>query len=525
MKQRSKNSKNVISRSILFLLLIGSFYSSIAQKSLDDPFSKKKMQADLELFKSIRNAANSGVYKYRSQQQMDSIYQWATKQIQLSQTFRDFYNILWTITDYEGSLHNSLYLPPKVGANLIAESSGYFPTPLKLIQGNLLVNTDQSQLPLGAKILSVNGMSTEKLINTLGKYYATDGYNTTGKEIGISVNFSGYYRRAFGKNDSFQVDYREPGITEVQTLNLLGASYKSYKNAFASRHSKNFDSLSYGGRESTPYRFELVNELTGMLSISSFSIGWNENHPKHKAYVHFLDSIFGEINRSGIEHLIVDVRHNGGGSDPNDLVTYSYLTDRSFSENKEAWVLFKTPPYFKYNKEVSLIGKYLEKRAYKRMLKDDFPEVRDGKFYQDETSSDHLIRYPHSLAFNGNIYLLISPRTASAGSLFAAMVAGNKNTTVIGRETQGGYYGHNGHIPIRYRLPNSKIKFMFSIVNLEQDVEPKSNQLFGRGIMPDIEVEQSIEDFLQNRDTAMDFTLKLIQEEKAMDNPAFIKSH
>lgn len=69
----------------------------------------------------------------------------------------------------------------------------------------------------------------------------------------------------------------------------------------------------------------------------------------------------------------------------------------------------------------------------------------NGRYYQNENSTDHLIRTPNTNAFNGKIYLLISPAIASAGTLFAAMVAGNENTFTIGEETMGGYYGHNGH--------------------------------------------------------------------------------
>lgn len=510
-----KTSKNTVKGTAICLLLLGLSFGSIAQKTLDSPISKKKMLSDLELFRSIRAAANSGVYKYRTTHELDSVYQWALEETQRARTFREFYNILWTITDFEGSLHNGIYMPPKIKAAMRAEPAGYFPLTLKVIKDQFLVNMKDAAIPPGARILSVNGVSCKNLFKVLGRFYTTDGYNLTGKEIGLSANFATYYRLVFGLKNSFQITYQQVDSEIIQEMDLESVSYLSTRKAFLLRHSKAFDSLSYEGDEEIPYHFQKIDEQTGALRISSFSIGWNENHPKHKAYVLFLDSVFQEIKSSNLQNLIVDVRPNGGGSDPNDLVTYSYLTNRSFSENKEAWVSFKSPPYWKHNKEVRLIGKFLEKRAYRKIVAEDFPEARNGRFYQNETSDDHLIRKPHELAFKGNIYLLVSPRTASAGSLFAAMVAGNENTTVIGRETQGGYYGHNGHVPIRYRLPHSKIKFMFSIVNLEQDVPPKTNQPKGRGIMPDYEVTQSITDFIENRDTVWEFTLDLIESKRS----------
>ena len=151
-------------------------------------------------------------------------------------------------------------------------------------------------------------------------------------------------------------------------------------------------------------------------------------------------------------------------------------------------------------------------RKYNKEFQDDFPLEKSNGYYQIDTSDDHQIRTPNNNAFTGNIYLLISPAVASAGSLFAAMVAGNANTITIGEETMGGYYGHNGHTSIDYKLPKSKIEFSFSVVNLEQDVPKKENQAYNRGIMPDHIVHQSFKDYLAQKDTQLNFTLELIKK-------------
>ena len=92
------------------------------------------------------------------------------------------------------------------------------------------------------------------------------------------------------------------------------------------------------------------------------------------------------------------------------------------------------------------------------------------------------------------------------------MLSGNENTITIGEETMGGYYGHNGHTPLEYKLPKSNIIIQFSVVNLEQDVPKKENQKYDRGIIPDYEITQTFNDFLNNIDTQMNFTLELIKK-------------
>lgn len=259
------------------------------------------------------------------------------------------------------------------------------------------------------------------------------------------------------------------------------------------------------------YNFHLDDSI-GILTINSFLIGWHKDDPKHKKYLTFLDSTFSLIAENQIHDLIVDVRHNGGGSDPNDMITYSYFAKRTFVENKDAWISFQKIPYWKYIRgEVSFFERPVEKYYSNKGLKKSFPIEREFKFYQSPNDPDKIPRTPDPKAFDGNVYLLIGPRTASAGSLFAAMLANDENTIVIGEETQGGYYGHNGHIPIRYRLPKSKIKFMFSLVNLQQDVTKKENQPLGSGVMPDIFIYQSKKDFLENEDTVLNYTIDKIK--------------
>ena len=114
------------------------------------------MEKDLEVFKEIRLEANSGLYKYRTKQQIDSIYNWAEKEINNLSTYRDFYNLISTLTDYEGSLHNNTLFPKKRFEEVKKEKSGYFPFPVKMVENKVLLNFQTDKIPLGAEIVSIN---------------------------------------------------------------------------------------------------------------------------------------------------------------------------------------------------------------------------------------------------------------------------------------------------------------------------------------------------------------------------------
>lgn len=495
----------------VILIFFISFF--VNGQSIDEPFTQMEMKQDFEIFKQISKKANSGLFKYRTKQQIDSIYNWGNQQIEKAKSYRDFYNLICTISNFEGSLHNDVFLPKKYAENLKNETYGYFPYPIKWIDDKWLVNIDGKHIPLGSEIVEINDTKIEKIIPELYKYYSTDGNNLTGKRIGLMTSFSKYYRLHYGLTKSFNISCINSSTKKLETKSVESIGNKAYFENFNKIHSMPLDVFRFANlKENQKYNYKQLDSLTGILTVHTFAMG-NETTNEHKKYQQFLDSIFIDIKDKNIKNLIVDVRNNGGGQDPNDLITYSYLTNRNFQENKEAWISFKKIPLINYyNIRIPKFIRPLVVGKYNKQFQKEFPLEKDEKFYQDENSDDHKTRAPNQNAFTGNVYLLTSPRIASAGSLFAAMLAGTENTITIGEETMGGYYGHNGHSPLEYKLPKSKIVIKFSVVNLEQDVPKKENQKKDRGILPDYEVTQTFNDFINNIDTQMIFTLDLIRK-------------
>lgn len=491
----------------IILFLVFPFFINAQNEKI----SAEKLKQDLTIFKEIRKKANSGVYKYRTPKQIDSIYSWAFLQINKPKTLLDFYKIILKITDFEGSLHNDTTLPDDFQKKY---SSGnlFFPYPVKLIENKLVVNFRNTEISLGSHIHSINKIKTNDLLQVFYKYYTTDGYNISGKSIGIGSSFAKYFEMEYGSKKKFAVEYSLPNKTEKITKTVAGVSNDSRKENFKKRHSLPIDSLQYG-KIKNKYSFQVISSNISLLTINTFAIGRNAKDKEHLIYKKYLDSCFQYLsNNSQINNLIVDVRNNGGGTDPNDILTFSYLTQKPYRENASAYVNFQEIPfsnYFVYD-EKEPQKQLEEKNDFEADLKEEFPKLEEEKYPQDEKFN--LLLQPNINNFKGQIYLLISPRIASAGSLFGSLVAGNTNAITIGEETMGGYFGHNGHTPIEYELPNTKIKTQFSIVNLDQDVPKKPNQIFGRGIIPDHEVQQTYEDFMQNKDTQFEYTLKLIDQ-------------
>ncbi len=119
---------------------------------------------------------------------------------------------------------------------------------------------------------------------------------------------------------------------------------------------------------------------------------------------------------------------------------------------------------------------------------------------------------PRPDAYTGKLYILTGGLTYSGGSEFASIVKGNRQATFIGEETGGGYYGNTSGFQIILTLPHSEI--IIRIPLLKFVVEVEGDIPFGRGVIPDYEVQPTIDEYLNGVDAEMNYALKLIRNNK-----------
>ncbi|MBV7532490.1 S41 family peptidase [Chitinophaga sp. sic0106] len=476
----------------------------------------KEMQADLKLFRDIREKANSGIYRYHSKKETDSIYKWAYAAVKKPLPITGFFKIILQLTDFEGSCHNYT----EVGADLfkyLNRSQGFFPYDLKYLEGKMIFNQQLPEIPAGSRILSINGVRDTTLMQSFYKYLTGDGYTTTQKLSGsVSRAYGVRYLLEYGIHNQFVLTFTPPNSNEVKSATLPAVTLETRKQNLVGRYSAKLDSI-IDYNVQPKYSFRMLDDKTGLLNFRIFSMAWGSDDPAFPGYARWVDSIFQQLDKQAVPNLVIDIRSNPGGSDPNFEQPMMYLTDHDFKENESAYISFNRDaiPFSQYFWGVSASQKYSaeEIKAGLQYLQETYLPYKDGKSMQNPKINP--VYHPKQPAYKGHLYLLIDENTASAASHLASLVrAYARNTTIVGVETVGGYYYHNGHAPLVYELPNSKIKTQFSMVAVTQDAPVKPNQPEGRGTMPDYEVWPSYADFMNGKDTQMEYVLRLIREKK-----------
>ncbi|WP_448636439.1 S41 family peptidase [Pedobacter panaciterrae] len=107
--------------------------------------------------------------------------------------------------------------------------------------------------------------------------------------------------------------------------------------------------------------------------------------------------------------------------------------------------------------------------------------------------------------FKGKIYVLINGGSFSASSLLAANMRNLKNVTFVGEETGGSKNVWTAGIIKNMTLPTSKLSLAYG--NMPAYFGDITN-IDGRGLMPDVSISYTIEDYLANKDLEMDWVLK-----------------
>jgi hypothetical protein len=306
----------------------------------------------------------------------------------------------------------------------------------------------------GDEVLAINGIGISEIVRTLETYVSCDGETRDSENAILTKNFPWLLGAHYGFIHEYEIVVRRAG-------SYLEEEVYCWANIPSEEINSQADEQDFNLK---------TEEKTAWLRISRFyGIG-------PAAYRRFLKKSFKMVRKLEVDHLVIDIRGNGGGREGYDNLLLSYLNN-NLSE-KYASVTTK-----------SLKSNYYDhlETGFRERLKNLI--YRSVEFRSEENTWHRRDRFAGTLrdrkpGFDGNVYVLVDGAVFSSASDFAALAqAYVKHCLVIGTETLGGSHGNSGGYYYQLKLPRSGFVVDIPRIRFELEIPGKGTR---QGVVPDV---------------------------------------
>jgi len=435
-----------------------------------------KLKEDLDfLFKTIEEV-HPNMYAYTSREEFEPIsrelYDKATESLRVHEFYKE---IARAITYLQ--FGHCLVVPPELHGKFT--KSRILPVKLRWDGECAVVVQDFSEAGVtGSKLLEVDGRKIEDLVAEYKMYVPCEG----------NIGNTSYATRAIGY--FLWLEHGEKDCYELVIQKENGRKFKyqvktvKYRTIEESESAEEHSNL----KEKFTYRY-IEDSNVGVITINTFA------GKLRSEFGNFLKSTFRKIKEQDVSNIIIDVHENGGGDSRLGDDLLNYLTNK---------------PYRQFEKYKCKISRQLldpDNNALNKIAEENPEDLEIGKF----VGRDIPLKKPgdNSLRYDGDIYVLIGNGTFSSGQSFAAAVKCFEIGTLVGQETGSTTIEYGDMMTLT--MPNSGLMFN---VPCKYFVEA-CGKPDGRGVIPDHEVKQKLEDTAKGIDTVLEFTLNLIKDGKA----------
>ena len=448
----------------------------------DSTLTVEEMKEDLHfLFQNIE-ATHPNMYANISKTEMEALRSEVEGRIQSKMNQQEFALLINPLMTAIKDGHTGMRLPNAAWKNYLKKGGRFFPFRVKIIDHQLYTaapfGTDTS-MQAYTEILAINGISAQSILQRMAQYSSAELEHF--RMIRIQQSFYKLLWFLYDFQGSYELEIKDD--SGVHTQQLQGISLEEYKASRAE---------SSTSKTVLPYRYyTLPDAPIGVIDFRSMR--------NTKAFKCFLDTTFSRIKAEGIEHLVIDIRKNGGGNSQLADLLFDYITDKPYRMVERMDI--KCSRQMKKNIRQTKLKWYLMPIAYP--LSVFFKQARPytygkpGKIYSIQRNDLNKPKNPSS-KFKGSTYLLTSHYTFSSANMLATAYSCYQMGTHIGQET-GGAYETFGEIQF-FDLPHSQLQVYCSskyFVHACSD-----GQL--HGVVPQYIVPNRVQDLQQGKDAAME---------------------
>ncbi len=477
--------------------------ASLKNYSPQKKYPQEVLKNDYRLLQSILEKKHPSLYWYTSKDSMDAYFAKYYQAIPDSMTEQQFaWHILAPLTDKIHCGHTSVSLSKGYAKWVEGKKFGSFPLFMKIWNDTMAVtanlNRNDSIFKRGTLVTSVNGLPAQTLINTFFDHLPEDGYANNINYIRISGNFPYFHRNIFGLSKEYKVTYLDSlGNTQTATIPAYAPPKDTTRKDSLKRTVKVKPAKQKLPKENRLNQYRTLKiDSSGkyaVMTVNTFSKGRLRT---------FFRRSFRELKEKNINHLVLDIRSNGGGHVMLSTLLTKYISRKRFRVADSLYAVSgKLGPYTKYIK-----GKWLNNIELKFIAR----KKTDGQYH-----IGHLERKwfnpKKKNHYNGDVYVLTNGPTFSAAALFANAVKGQEGVLLLGEETGGGWHGNDGIMIPEIILPNTKVRIRLPLFRLVQFNHPPKT---GTGIIPDVYIGTSYDALKKGYDKKMQVVKEMIMEKE-----------
>lgn len=450
---------------IIFLLFfsLNLFGQTKVQEQI---FTVGQLQEDFKFMRSKMELYNTNLYLYTSKPEIDKKFDELYMGITHSMTTTEFYNYITTIQPTIKDGHNYL-LPSTELQNYYTNNELYFP--LNIIENNGKIYVTQNfsndtSINVKDEILLINGKNADSVFYHIENRQPRDGNNKLYAKYVSETYFRSYYGFLFGFCKTYNLKLKSQN-GEIENKIIDALPLKTIKQRRQELPVKRYDKIDHEKgiywkiNKEKNYVYLFISDWTTKDMKKKYGL----SHKKEFA------KFFSEITAQQIKSIIIDLRGNQGGDGENAIDFLKYIMPQSFK-------------YFLSVKKYNHSGKLINtaKRLYKT-------------------------HKPNKAPFAGKILLLTNGGTFSNSSIFSEVIKKYKRGQIVGTETGGCGKILSGGVG-NFVFPNTKINLLKVT---HQMITTNSNSIYGQGVIPDILIEPTLEQILNNDDIVLKQAIKL----------------
>lgn len=370
-------------------------------------------------------------------------------------------------------------------------------------------NKDSIQnIKSGTELLSINGVPVSDYLKKYRQLISSDGYNTTFYPYYLKDVFFNFFVAEKGIMDSAKIETLYNDERQILTLKRASKNKTEIEKDKAEKkrtpEKKLNDYVAATSSYNRNFKFLDKDSTIAYMKIKSFSRTFSDK---------FYKESFAKIKNAESSYLIIDIRENYGGSLYEINQLYSYLAPEPFVLIKPSKLVSRLTPlktnYFRKSNPLEYTYKSLVYPGYFLYQALNVYKGKDGIAYYK--MKENKSTKPKENAFKGKVYVLINGGSFSASSIISSKLKFDKRVTLVGEETGGANDGTVAGFYSYQKLPNSKIDLPIGVLLVQPNITFGNTQ---KGVVPDVEIDESMQDIIDKRDVQLDWVKNDIQKLK-----------